>query len=156
MTKFRPLFLKITLQRSLEITITFYRILQRCFLSRYSTLLNMQIIQHVTSHCIMTFEKDYLFKSCQTIVHKRGGLVIDHSLLTYTSTVSVSSIVLLLHKKQSQTLIMRCDVCISYNVEYLDKKRSNKNCTKNVMFKCCYNAIEKILDKKCHKHFNIE
>ena len=44
---------------------------QLCSLSRYSTLLDMQIIQRVTSHCIMTFEKAPLIqKFFQTIQHE--------------------------------------------------------------------------------------
>ena len=38
-------------------------------LSRYSTMLDKQIIQRVISHCIMTFEKK-LFKSSRAIANK--------------------------------------------------------------------------------------
>ena len=56
----------------------------------------MKIIQRVTSHCIVTFEKASFdsFKSNQTIAQKLGGLVINHSLRTYKYSFIYS---LLLH-----------------------------------------------------------
>ena len=59
--------------------------------------------QRVTLHCILTFKKVHLFKSSDTMTHKRGGLVINHSLRTCKCSFSYIFYCYMLQNKQAYT-----------------------------------------------------
>ena len=59
----------------------------------------MQIVQHATSHCIMTFEKS--FRSSHSIAHKKGRKVIY---VAYSRSKCIFSCFFLLHAALSTVI----------------------------------------------------
>ena len=109
-------------------------------LSRYSAFLDMQIIQHVISHCIMTFGKAS-FKSSRTIAHKQG-LVINDSLRTYKGSCFFF---LLLYTIGN--LIARCVICIFKKLNISTKNTVTKILKKRLY--CEFKLIFPMQSRKC-------